>query len=527
MRVTDHIDHRANAERALSGIDASDDPRNLPAGLDAIGSALLALHELLDERLPKPAELKALLNRISEESVTASNVLADVLDLLRERLPEPAYPEPPYDRETVARNLEALKHAVSKPMAEHGECCEPDDETCGDLNPVIGNRPCRLPRGHAPSHDDGAGRRWWPSTDPSITACRVCGAERPFDAECSVCKPAPADDGLAEWERELLRPATCCGKCPPVVGGGYDCTCEGNPKCRCGSVRFGYPDHICTMAKGHEGPHGYGGVFWSEPDQADDLPGEPVEPGDLRAGDRVEFEWEGARFACTLVSVSDGTILRSDTPDSDDFTTNVVSDGEWASGISDVRLIERAPQKDDLPGEPVEPGDLRAGNRVAFVWEGESITGTLLSTRSAGGYLLRSDAPNSRGYLPPVVSSGGEWCHGISDVRLLKRAPREDEDPNEALARVIFGDAFGSHEGLRLAQLDVALMAREHIEAERDSRERTAVDEWDDMLARAEKAEAERDALRERLDALRADLSPGGLIWTVDAALRRDDERAQ
>lgn len=42
--------------------------------------------------------------------------------------------------------------------------------------------------------------------------------------------PAPADDGLAEWERELLRPATCCGKCPPIAGGGYDCTCEGNPR---------------------------------------------------------------------------------------------------------------------------------------------------------------------------------------------------------------------------------------------------------------------------------------------------------
>ena len=42
---------------------------------------------------------------------------------------------------------------------------------------------------------------------------------------------APADDGLAEWERELFRPATCCGKCPPIAGGGYDCTCEGNPRC--------------------------------------------------------------------------------------------------------------------------------------------------------------------------------------------------------------------------------------------------------------------------------------------------------
>lgn len=27
------------------------------------------------------------------------------------------------------------------------------------------------------------------------------------------------------------RPAACCGKCPPIAGGGYDCTCEGNPWC--------------------------------------------------------------------------------------------------------------------------------------------------------------------------------------------------------------------------------------------------------------------------------------------------------
>ena len=27
------------------------------------------------------------------------------------------------------------------------------------------------------------------------------------------------------------RPVGCCGKCPPIVGGGYDCTCEDNPRC--------------------------------------------------------------------------------------------------------------------------------------------------------------------------------------------------------------------------------------------------------------------------------------------------------
>ena len=48
--------HRAMAERALDAIDDSDDPRNLPAGLDGIGRALLAIHDTLTEirdRLPE------------------------------------------------------------------------------------------------------------------------------------------------------------------------------------------------------------------------------------------------------------------------------------------------------------------------------------------------------------------------------------------------------------------------------------------------------------------------------------------
>lgn len=185
---------------------------------------------------------------------------------------------------------------------------------------------------------------------------------------------------------------------------------------------------------------------------------------------------------------------------------------------------------DDLPGEPVEPGDLRAGDRVAFTYAGTRCSGALVSD----GAVLRSDTADPDGCcIPAVVQEDGEWAGGISDVRLIERAPREDEDPDEALARVIFGDAYGSHEGLRLAQLDVALMAREHIEAERGGALHAVADAarrnhaaFEEAQARAIKAEAERDALRERLLRLRADLSPGGLIWTVDAALRRDDERA-
>lgn len=159
--------------------------------------------------------------------------------------------------------------------------------------------------------------------------------------------------------------------------------------------------------------------------------------------------------------------------------------------------------------EPVEPGDLRAGDRVGFTWNGGRIIGALVSDQGVDA--LRSDAPDSGGYSPNVVHKGREWCAGISDVRLIERAPREDEDPDEALARVIFGDAYGSHEGLRLAQLDVARAARAHIESEeRDS--------WVDyyrhrLVDRAEKAEAaladltrQRDEWQARHAALRDDV---------------------
>lgn len=86
-----------------------------------------------------------------------------------------------------------------------------------------------------------------------------------------------------------------------------------------------------------------------DPAPADDLPGEPVEPGDLRAGDRVAFTWWGVEHStCTLVSVAGGSILRADANDAGDRgIPYVVIRGGWAGGISDVRLIERAPREDD------------------------------------------------------------------------------------------------------------------------------------------------------------------------------------
>lgn len=37
---------------------------------------------------------------------------------------------------------------------------------------------------------------------------------------------------LIEMAEEAERPLVCCGKCPPIKGGGIDCTCDGNPRCQ-------------------------------------------------------------------------------------------------------------------------------------------------------------------------------------------------------------------------------------------------------------------------------------------------------
>lgn len=182
---------------------------------------------------------------------------------------------------------------------------------------------------------------------------------------------------------------------------------------------------------------------------------------------------------------------------------------------------------DNLPGEPVEPGDLRAGDRVEFAWEktGEDIACTLVNFHD--GSALYSDVPDSGGYRPNVVWNG-VWCHGISDVRLIERAPREDDDPDEALARVMCSAFWGGQVMPSADNADwknVARAAREHIEAEevenhpvgcgqmiRDVRDGDGfvttidgvmiakTDSWDDLTERAEKAEAEAKLLRERLD---------------------------
>lgn len=204
---------------------------------------------------------------------------------------------------------------------------------------------------------------------------------------------------------------------------------------------------------------------------------------------------------------------------------------------------------DDLPGEPVEPGDLRAGDRVAFTWlSGERMTCALVEHPRLGG-VLHSDVTDASGVHRPNLTSGDLWATGISDVRLLERAPREDEDPDEALAMDLYHARLAIPPAAEIGRtswddfthrkwLDVARAARERIESEWEEVAKSFEDGRDKWQAearqqrdRAERAEAERDALRERLDALRDDIVNGRLLSAAEAAfggwlIARDDERA-
>lgn len=110
-------------------------------------------------------------------------------------------------------------------------------------------------------------------------------------------------------------------------------------------------DRLPKRHVGEQGPElmpvQEGTIAWAARERAKEEAGEPVEPGDLRAGDRVAFTYRGERITCALVGHQDGDVLCSDVPDSTGYAPDVVYCREWANVISDVRLIERAPREDD------------------------------------------------------------------------------------------------------------------------------------------------------------------------------------
>ena len=252
----DMTDHRAHAERALDAIDDSDDPRNLPAGLDGIGRALLAIHGTLAEirdRLPERTEVKVA----------------------------------PFDPDLVAANIAALKHELETPMRGHGECCEPapTDDLPGEPVEVEPEKthPC-------PGCGTFTGKRvcnscWGTSDDPEAGYSQ---------AECIEDVPAPADDGLAEWERELLAGADELGQLAPFVRDGLV-----DPRGVAGLVR-GPGVLLHADGDGAEGDRGLGGALA----EGDDLLGLL---GDLGGAERaLDRHGEGAVPAGRRVGVRAG-----------------------------------------------------------------------------------------------------------------------------------------------------------------------------------------------------------------------------
>ncbi len=186
---------------------------------------------------------------------------------------------------------------------------------------------------------------------------------------------------------------------------------------------------------------------------------------------------------------------------------------------------EPADITEEPPGEPVEPGDLRAGDRVSFTWRSERTTCNLVDGPLAA--VLYPDTPCSSGYRPSVAYHGREWAFGVTDVRLIEPAPA-DVDPDEAggeegpepkaeldeveaLAKAIHwaddSDPYNwpyVKEARRGEYRSMARVAREFIEAERSEAEAKR-DQWkadvrDAAIARADKAEADLARVTEERD---------------------------
>ena len=346
-------------------------------------------------------ELKALLSKISEESVTTSNVLADLLDLLRDRLPEQEVPE--------------VCHCIA----------------CGENYPTKLGHDCPTPDG---------------KPEPAeVTEDQPVGT-RVVDCDGDVWERG--EDGCRLWDSgEWLE-----------SGGTFKRLLTWTP------LRLASPADLARVG------------IEDEPAPADDLPGEPVEPGDLRAGDRVAFTWGDECITSTLVSSYDGDALYSGTPRPSGYTPNVVWDGEWAGGISDVRLIERAPRED------VDPDEALAS----------SIERRLETTHS--------------------------WLEAARAAREHIEAEADDADFSAA-------DLYYARATKAETERDAL---REHIEAEQESRERTVVDEWDDMLARAENAERALDNATQRVLALTAERDKWNtLAHEADRNAKRHHDRAE
>ena len=146
--------------------------------------------------------------------------------------------------------------------------------------------------------------------------------------------------------------------------------------------------------------------------------------------------------------------------------------------------------------------------------------------------------------LPAQEATEGDGLTALMEHFGIKPESASDlpVDPDEALAKELWDAFWGDsepdesweHNDDRVYWLNVARTARKRIEDEQESRERTVVDEWDDMLARTAKAEAERDEWKARHEALREDVETrwafvddNFLKDILHSILKGDDERAK
>lgn len=233
----------------------------------------------------------------------------------------------------------------------------------------------------------------------------------------------------------------------------------------------------------------------------------------------------------------------------------------WQAGLHALLAIhdtlaeirDRLPERVEVKVAPFDPGVI-AANLEALKHEVETPMrghGECCEPAPAGERRVNVTitdvyaAPDDYGFLR--INVGPETAvidQNASNVTVTDVEPAPaDVDPDEALARVIFGDAFGSHEGLRLAQLDVARAAREYLmDEDEDGIQIAHSVGYEAGLRKAEAALADmtrqrdeqtRDAIewRNRHDALRKDVwvESGSRVAAVAAAahgiLRRDIER--
>lgn len=108
------------------------------------------------------------------------------------------------------------------------------------------------------------------------------------------------------------RPGTCCGACPPIAGGGWDCTCPGNPRCSVNAPAAEWDDLARLAEAATPGPwhvHEMGKVF-----VGNGAPGSLWQIVHMSGDDLADLTEEGAqearRNAAWIAAANPATILR-------------------------------------------------------------------------------------------------------------------------------------------------------------------------------------------------------------------------